>query len=144
MTDHFYKLYICVTFITKILGCKIDLHSLLSSVCHQLLLLELLLRHFLLLWLGSSSGLGESTFLLDQAEFDVAGGGHVGIDPTVGTVSPTPHLGSTVHLDVVNNQVVGIQPLVLSVRLCVLQEVKQELGRLDGPPTLRCTVNLSL
>ena len=30
---------------------------------------------------------------------NVAGGRHIGVDPSVGPVGPPPHLGSTVHLD---------------------------------------------
>ena len=29
----------------------------------------------------------------------MAGGGHVGVDPSVGPVGPPPHLRSTVHLE---------------------------------------------
>ena len=48
------------------------------------------------------------------------------------------------YLDVVNDQVVGIKTLVLSIGLCVLQQVEQELGGLLGPTTLSGSMNLSL
>ena len=44
----------------------------------------------------------------------------------------------------VDDQVVRIQSLVLCVRLGVLEEVEQELGRLLGPPSLRGAVDLGL
>ena len=44
----------------------------------------------------------------------------------------------------VDDQVVGVEALVLGVGLCVLEEVEQELGRLLGPTTLGGAVNLGL
>jgi len=104
-----------------------------------LLLLELLLR--LLLPLGLISPC-ECLLLLDQGDLDVAGGGHVGVDPSVGPVGSPPHLGSAVHLDVLNDQVVGVKTLVLSVALGILEHVEQELGRLHGPPALSGSMDL--
>ena len=46
------------------------------------------------------------------------------------------------HLDVVNDKVVGVQTLVLSVALGVLQELEQELSRLERPSALGGSVNL--
>ena len=40
--------------------------------------------------------------LLDESDLDVAGAGHVGVDPPVGPVCPPPHLGGTVHLHMVS------------------------------------------
>ncbi len=48
------------------------------------------------------------------------------------------------HLDVIDDQVVGVQSLVLSVALGVLQQVQEELGRLLGPATLGGPVDLGL
>jgi len=48
------------------------------------------------------------------------------------------------YQDVVDDQVVGVKTLEFGVRLCVLEEVEKELGRLLGPATLSGTVNLSL
>lgn len=49
-----------------------------------------------------------------------------------------------IYLNVVNDQVVGIQALVLSIGFGVLEEVKQELGGLLGPTSLAGSVNLGL
>ena len=48
------------------------------------------------------------------------------------------------YLDVVDDQVVGVEALVLGIGLCVLEEVEEELGRLLGPTSLRGAVNLGL
>lgn len=74
-------------------------------------------------------------------------------------------MGSTVHLNVFDHEVVRIQALkgkvkyvnnkrgslkkdsahlVFGVGLCVLEEVKEKLCRLLGPATLRGAVNLGL
>ena len=34
----------------------------------------------------------------------MAGGAHVGADPTVSSVSPAPRVGGFVHLDVLNDE----------------------------------------
>lgn len=52
---------------------------------------------------------------------------------SVGTVSSSALLGSLVDLDVLNDQVAGIEALSIRVRLCVLEETEQELSRLDWP-----------
>ena len=72
------------------------LHGTFSTAGSNLLLLELLLGNFLLLWLLPATG--ESLLLLDQADLNVARAAHVRIDPTMGPVGSTPHLRSTVHL----------------------------------------------
>lgn len=66
---------------------------------------HLLLLSHLLLWFG------DDLLLLGQDHLDVAGGAHVGVDASVGTVRAPPHLGGLVHLDVLNNQRVHIQTL---------------------------------
>ena len=38
------------------------------------------------------------------------------------------------YLDMLDDEVVGVQPLVLGVTLGVLEHVQQELGGLDRPP----------
>ena len=48
------------------------------------------------------------------------------------------------YLDVVYDEVVSVEALVLGIRLCVLEEVEQKLGRLLGPATLRGAVHLGL
>ncbi len=49
-----------------------------------------------------------------------------------------------VHLDVVDDQVVGVKALVLGVALGVLEQVQQELGGLLGPAALGGAVDLGL
>merc|ERR1712130_282423 len=53
-----------------------------------------------------------------------------------------PHLGGTVHLDVLNDQVVGVKTFVLGVALGILEHVEQELCRLHGPPALSGSMDL--
>ena len=71
------------------------LHGSFSSAGGELLLLKLLLRDLLLLGLVLG---GVGLLLLNQGHLDVAGGGHVGVDPTVGTVRTPAHLGGTLNL----------------------------------------------
>ena len=123
---------------------EIELHGTFTSIHLKLLPFEFLLRNLFLLWFCVRSYFGEGLFFLNKHDLNVAWRRHVRIDPTVGSVSSPSHLGSSVHLNVVNHQMISIETLVLSIGFSILQEVKQELGRLDGPPTLRCTVNLSL
>ena len=58
---------------------------------------------------------------------------HVGVDATVSTVCASSLLGGLVDLDVLNDEVAGVETLSIGVGLGVLQETEQELGRLDGP-----------
>ena len=44
----------------------------------------------------------------------------------------------------VDDEVVSVEALVLGIRLRVLEEVEQKLGRLLGPATLRGAVHLGL
>merc|ERR550525_2060672 len=123
----------------RFLQCRIcNLHASLAAGL-GLLLLQLLLR--LLLSLGLI-GACEGLLLLNQSDLDVAGGGHVGVNPFVGPVGSPPHLGGAVHLDVLNDQVIGVKTLVLGVALGVLEHVQQELGGLDWPPSLGGAVDL--
>ena len=54
----------------------------------------------------------------------------------MGTVRPPALLGGLVDLDVLDNQVAGVEALGVGVGLSVLEEVDQELGGLDGPAGL--------
>ena len=38
---------------------------------------------------------------LKSTYLNVAGGGHVGVDPSVSPVSSPPHLGGAVHLNII-------------------------------------------
>merc|ERR1712243_63210 len=80
--------------------------------------------HLFLLWFLRAGS--EGLLLFDEGQLDVAGRGHVGVDSTVGSVGSTPHLRGTVNLDVINDQMVGVQTLVLGVALRVLQHVQKE------------------
>jgi hypothetical protein len=75
---------------------------------HSLLLLEFLLGD---LFLAIIFGLGNCLFALGQDDLNVAGRAHVGVDAAVGAVCPPAHLGSTVHLNVLNDKVVSVQAL---------------------------------
>lgn len=57
----------------------------------------------------------------------------------MGTVSAAAALGSLVNLDALDNQVAGVETLGVGVGLGVLQEIKDELGGLDGPASLADT-----
>lgn len=58
---------------------------------------------------------------------------------TVGTVCTAALLGGLVDLDVLDDQVGGIETLGVGVGLGVLQETEEELGGLDGPAGTRDT-----
>lgn len=75
---------------------KVFLHASLVTSGSNILLLQLLLGDFLLLWLIL---LAEGLLLLHQADLDVAGAAHVGVDSSVSSVSSPSHLGSAVNLN---------------------------------------------
>jgi hypothetical protein len=52
---------------------------------------------------------------------------------SVSTVCSSALLGGLVDLDVLDNQVAGIETLGICVCLCVLEETEEEFGGLDGP-----------
>jgi hypothetical protein len=54
----------------------------------------------------------------------------------VGTVCASPLLGGLVDLDVLDDQVAGIETLGVGVGLGVLEQTEKELGGLDGPAGL--------
>lgn len=58
-----------------------------------------------LLWLG------HNLLLLREDHLDVARGAHVGVDPAVCPVRAPAHLGSLVHLDVLDDQGIHIETL---------------------------------
>ena len=64
------------------------------------------------------------------------GGGGPATYTTVGTVSPPALLGGLVDLDVLDDQVAGIETLGIGVGLGVLEETEQVLSGLDGPSSL--------
>lgn len=54
---------------------------------------------------------GDNLLLLSEDHLNVAGGAHVGVDASVGTVGTPAHLRGLVHLDMLNHQRVHIQTL---------------------------------
>ena len=52
---------------------------------------------------------------------------------TVSTVCAAALLGSLVDLNMLDDQVAGVETLGIGVRLGVLEETEEKLGRLDGP-----------
>ncbi len=52
---------------------------------------------------------------------------------TVSTVSAPSLLGSLVDLDVLDDQVAGIETLGVGISLGVLEETEEDFSRLDGP-----------
>lgn len=62
----------------------------------------------------------------------MAGVGHVGVDATVSAVSAAALLGSLVDLDVLDNQVRGVEAFGIGIGFGILEEVEEEAGRLDG------------
>ena len=60
----------------------------------------------------------------------------VGVDTTVGTVGAAVSLGRTVHHDVTDENGPSVKALRVRVSLSILQEVTEELDRLDRPAAL--------
>jgi hypothetical protein len=58
---------------------------------------------------------------------------------TVSSVSSSSLLRGLVDLDVLDNQVAGVETLGVGVGLSVLKEAKEELGGLHGPSSTRHT-----
>jgi hypothetical protein len=56
---------------------------------------------------------------------------HVGVDTTVSTVCSTALLGGLVDLDVLDNQVGGVEALGIGIGFGVLEKTEKELGGLD-------------
>jgi len=114
--------------------------SLHSSVALFLHLLPLqLLRRFLLLRLRFVvvAAFNNDVVFLRENELDVTRRGHVGVDAAVGAVRTTPHLGSPIHLNVSDDEMVDVEAFIVGVGLGVLQEREKEFGGLLGPTTLR-------
>jgi len=89
-------------------------------------------------------GFLDNFFAFGENEFDVAGVRHVWVDTTVGTVSSAALLRCLVDLDVLNDQVTGIESLGIGICLCVLQKTEELLSRLDWPSSTSDTECLSL
>mmetsp|Transcript_22790 Transcript_22790/g.49963 ORF Transcript_22790/g.49963 Transcript_22790/m.49963 type:complete len:209 (-) Transcript_22790:26-652(-) len=88
--------------------------------------------------------LSDGLLLLGEGNLNVAGGRHVRVDATVGTVGAAALLLGLVHLDVGNGQGVDVQTLHLGVALGVLEETQEELARLGRPAGLAVSAALVL
>lgn len=86
----------------------------------------------------------DNFFTLGEDELDVARVGHVGVDTTVGTVGSSAALGGLVDLNVLDDEVAGVEALGVGVGLSVLQKTEELLGGLDGPASLGDTEFLAL
>ena len=62
---------------------------------------------------------------------------HVRVDAAVGAVGPSSLLRRLVDLDVLDDQVAGVEAFRVGVRFGVLEQTKQELGGLDWVPRSR-------
>ena len=62
---------------------------------------------------------------------------------TVGTVSAPALLGGLVDLDVLDDQVAGVETLGVGIGFGILEQTNQELSRLDGPAGLGDTESLA-
>ena len=100
------------------------------------------------LFLGHAEGglvsLGDLLGLLDAVELDVAVGGEVGADTTVGTVGSSAAGDGALDDDVVDHARVDVELGSLSVGLKVEEELAHGLDGLLGPPTLRVLEFLGL
>ena len=61
----------------------------------------------------------------------------------MGTVSAPALLGGLVDLDVLDDQVGGVETLGVGVGLSVLEQTEEDLGGLDGPAGLGDTESLA-
>lgn len=61
----------------------------------------------------------------------------------MGTVCASATLGGLVDLDVLNDEVAGVETLGIGVGLGVLQQTEQLLSGLDGPASLGDTESLA-
>jgi len=114
-----------------------SLHSSVALFLH-LLPLQLLRRFFLLrLRFVVVAAFDNDVILLRENEFDVTRRGHIGVDSAMGAVGTTPHLGSPIHLNVSDDEMIDIEAFIVGVGLGVLQEREKEFGGLLGPTTLR-------
>jgi hypothetical protein len=84
---------------------------------------------------GSLVGLLDVTGLLDAVELNVAVGGEVGADATVGSVSSTAAGDGALGHGVGDDALVGVELLGLGVRLEVDEELTDDLDGLLGPST---------
>ncbi|GMR53624.1 hypothetical protein PMAYCL1PPCAC_23819, partial [Pristionchus mayeri] len=85
---------------------------------------------------GCLSRLRNHIFLLGENNLHVARRRHIGVDTSVSTVRASAHLCSTLHLDVVNDQMIDIESLIFGVALSVSEQLKNIIAGLHRPPSL--------
>merc|ERR1719411_303049 len=125
----------------KVLGAL--LHSSFTSIHLQFLPLQLLLRNFFLFWFRSRR-FGKSLLFFNQTHFNVAWRRHVWIDTTMSPISSSAHFRCAVHLNMIDDQMIGIQTLVFGIGFGVFQQVQQEFGGFLRPSTLGSSMNFGL
>lgn len=76
-------------------------------------------------------GLGDCLLGFRQDQLNVAWVGHVWVDTTVSTVCSAALLRRLVDLDVLDDQVGGVETLSIGIGFGVLEQSEEELGRLD-------------
>jgi len=108
--------------------CKAVKHSLANS---EALAGGLLLGHLD----GGFISLGDTALLLSDVELNVAVGAEVGGDTAVGTVGAAATLHGTLHNNVGDRALVGVEALGLGVSLGVNEQLTDSLDRLLGPAT---------
>lgn len=101
----------------------------------EFLLRLLLLRGWLVL--GSATRARQDVLLLTEDQLDVAWRRLVRIDAAVRAVCSTADLRRSVHLNVIDDEVINIETFDVGVRLGVLEQAEQDLGGLLRPATLR-------
>jgi len=84
---------------------------------------------------GGLLSLGDTVILLSSVEFNMAVGGEVGGDTTVGTVGSSATLLSALADGVGDDALVGVEALGLTVSLEVEEELTNGLDGLFGPST---------
>ena len=51
------------------------------------------------------------------------------------TVCASPLFRGLVDLDVLDDEIAGVEAFGISIRFCVLEETEEEIGGFDGPAT---------
>ena len=94
----------------------------------------------LLIFMGFFDTLG----LLGDEELDMAIGGEVGGDSTMGSVGSSSALDCSLHSDVGDHALLHVQALGLRVRLKILQELENVSCGLVGPSSLGLSEDFGL
>jgi len=81
---------------------------------------------------------------LHEDKLNVAWVAHVRVDTAVSTVCASSLLWCLIDLDVLDDEVAGIEALGVGVGFGVLEETEEEVGGLDGPAGLGDAESLAL